>query len=248
MDYTQTIGTSNEMQCMLAFINLGYTCSVPFGNSAKYDFIVDINGKLLRIQCKSSNYVNDSKDAFYFDTTTSTVNTKGVKRYTYTSNDADYFATSFENKVYIVPINECTGTGKTLRITPPKNGKTDYVKASDYLIQKLFNEGDHYKKSKERYLNRTIKNKHIEYKCPICGNSVKTKDSLCVKCAYEQSRKVKRPQRDKLKDLIRNNPFTKIGKMYNVTDSAIKKWCKSYNLPYKTSEIKNINDKDWKDI
>ena len=119
---------------MLAFIKLGYTCSVPFGNSAKYDFIVDVNGELLRIQCKSSHYVDDTKDAFYIDTSTSTVNTKEIKRYLYTNKDIDYFATSFENEVYVISIEECSGTTKTLRINPPKNGKLDYLKASDYLI------------------------------------------------------------------------------------------------------------------
>mgnify|MGYP003400600460 CR=1 FL=1 len=33
---------------MLAFIELGYDCSIPYGNSAKYDFIADINGELLK--------------------------------------------------------------------------------------------------------------------------------------------------------------------------------------------------------
>lgn len=147
---------------MLAFIKLGYTCSVPFGNSAKYDFIADVNGKLLRIQCKSSNYVDDNRDAFYIDTSTSTVNTKEIKRHTYTDSDIDYFATSFENEVYVIPINECKGTIKTLRINPPRNGKTEYVKASDYLIKRIFDEDLHYQQSREKYLNRNTISEHSE--------------------------------------------------------------------------------------
>ena len=36
--------------------------------------------------------------------------------------------------------------------------------------------------------------------------------------------------------------------MYGVTDNAIRKWCKSYSLPYKASEIKKINDQEWEQI
>ena len=56
MQKTQVIGNANELKCMLAFIELGYQCSIPYGNSAKYDFIVDIGNKLYKIQCKSSRH------------------------------------------------------------------------------------------------------------------------------------------------------------------------------------------------
>lgn len=159
MDYTQSIGNANELQCMLAFIQLGYECSVPFGNGAKYDFIADIDGKLLRIQCKSSTYTSNhgrvSTDSFTFSTSCSTTNTKVTKRYTYTSDQIDYFATYFNGQVYIVSVNECS-TAKTLRFCPPKNGNKNYNKAEDYLITNIFGESKHYKKSKEAYLNREI--------------------------------------------------------------------------------------------
>ena len=64
MDYTQTIGNVNELRCMLAFIELGYDCSIPYGNSAKYDFIADINGELLKFQCKSATVVNEEDGTF----------------------------------------------------------------------------------------------------------------------------------------------------------------------------------------
>lgn len=31
-------------------------------------------------------------------------------------------------------------------------------------------------------------------------------------------------------DLISKHPFTKIGKMFNVSDNAVRRWCKKYNL------------------
>ena len=49
-----------------------------------------------------------------------------------------------------------------------------------------------------------------------------------------------------MKAKIKDTPFTRIGAEYNVTDNAVRKWCKTYNLPSKTSEIKEIIEKgEW---
>lgn len=56
------------------------------------------------------------------------------------------------------------------------------------------------------------------------------------------------PPREILKQKIRTMPFVKIGKEYNVTDNAIRKWCDVYGLPRHVSEIKSISDEDWEKI
>ena len=61
-------------------------------------------------------------------------------------------------------------------------------------------------------------------------------------------RVVERPAREELKDLIRNKPFTEIGKKFGVSDNAIKKWCDAYNLPRKKKDIKLISDEEWQNI
>jgi len=50
------------------------------------------------------------------------------------------------------------------------------------------------------------------------------------------------PNRELLKHLIRTKSFLEIGRMFNVTDNAIRKWCDYYFLPRKKSEIKNYSD------
>ena len=84
--------------------------------------------------------------------------------------------------------------------------------------------------------------------CPICKKEISQKATLCTECHCKQTRKVERPCREELKNLIRTMPFTKIGKIYNVTDNAIRKWCDSYNLPRKATEIKKYSDEEWKNI
>lgn len=104
--------------------------------------------------------------------------------------------------------------------------------------------------SKEKYLNRKIikSDKTINY-CSSCGKEISYKSKgLCVDCAHESSRRVEWPSRNELKDLIRNNSFLQIGKMYNVSDNTIRKWCISYNLPNKVGDIKKISNDEWINI
>lgn len=53
-------------------------------------------------------------------------------------------------------------------------------------------------------------------------------------------RKVSRPSKEELLQLIIKNPFTQIGKMYGVSDKAISKWCKFYNLPHRKKDLKEF--------
>lgn len=92
------------------------------------------------------------------------------------------------------------------------------------------------------------KNKNDIKFCPCCGKEIKHNSLLCKSCSQKSRRKTERPSREELKYLIRNFPFTKIANQYNVTDSAIRKWCDSYSLPRKSTEIKNISDEDWLNI
>lgn len=97
------------------------------------------------------------------------------------------------------------------------------------------------------YCGRNLNKKHqTKNHCVDCGKELSDyKSKRCLECSKLHSRKVERPSREKLKNLIRNNSFLALGKEYGVSDNAIKKWCKSYDLPYKRSDIKLISDEDW---
>lgn len=45
--------------------------------------------------------------------------------------------------------------------------------------------------------------------------------------------------------LIKTQSFTSIGKQFNVSDNAVRKWCDKYNLPRTKAEIKNYSDEEW---
>jgi hypothetical protein len=42
-------GSLTELQCITAFLAKGAEISIPYGNHARYDFIADIDNKLLKI-------------------------------------------------------------------------------------------------------------------------------------------------------------------------------------------------------
>jgi Zn finger protein HypA/HybF involved in hydrogenase expression len=94
--------------------------------------------------------------------------------------------------------------------------------------------------------------KHLN--CDSCQISI-TKHSesgLCRSCAANvnnyQNRKVKdRPSKQELLKLILEKPFTQIANEYMVSDNAIRKWCKTYDLPYRKKEIESLKIKNSKD-
>lgn len=254
MNYTQSIGNLNELKCISRFIELGYECSIPYGNGAKYDFIVDVNGELLRIQCKSCSHPKKNgiidTDAIQFSTVCQTTNTQKTIRHTYSNQEIDYFATSYNDKVYIIPVDECS-TSKTLRLKAPLTN-IQYNKAEDYEIEKRFSFSDELISSKKDYELRTeeIEKNTKEYFCIKCGEklSKESKTGLCPKCYSFTTRKCERPSREELKNLIRTVSFVQIGKKFNVTDNAVRKWCDAEGLPRKVIEIKSYTEEEWAKI
>lgn len=97
----------------------------------------------------------------------------------------------------------------------------------------------------EKYKEMNTLRENEKHLCKKCGNELDGHLIYCRNCISIMNRKVERPTREELKNLIRNNSFTSIGKMFNVVDKTISRWCKDYNLPHRTSDIKLISDEDW---
>lgn len=93
------------------------------------------------------------------------------------------------------------------------------------------------------------KNKAKAHYCKLCGAVLNDRHSTyCIPCGHKVQQKCERPSREDFKNMIRNIPFTKIAEQYGVSDKAICKWCKAYNLPYRKKDIKIISDEDWEKI
>lgn len=96
-----------------------------------------------------------------------------------------------------------------------------------------------------KYINSNVNRKETYHHiCKTCGNSFDSYDETQIYCSQKCScldhRKVERPSKEKLFELIKTTPFLTIGKMYNVSDNAVRKWCEAYGLPYKKKDLKMI--------
>jgi hypothetical protein len=60
----------------------------------------------------------------------------------------------------------------------------------------------------------------------------------CEICAHTKIRKVLRPTKEVLHNLIWNNSLVSIGVEFVVSGNAIKKWCKSYGLTIPDSKYR----------
>lgn len=52
---TKELGNLTELQCITRLYELGCAVSIPYGNSEKYDAIIEWNNKLYKIQIKHAN-------------------------------------------------------------------------------------------------------------------------------------------------------------------------------------------------
>lgn len=84
-------------------------------------------------------------------------------------------------------------------------------------------------------------------KCLECGKIISKNATYCVEC-LNKFKRANLPTREELKSLIRILPFTQIGNQFGVSDNAVRKWCDTYKLPRKKSEIQKLTDKQWEEI
>ena len=96
-----------------------------------------------------------------------------------------------------------------------------------------FNE--EYAEQKKSDIPKKIKPKQRRFKnakynlepCPQCGGKVKFGLTYCSKlCSELDRRKVERPSQEKLMQLIKEKGYRGTGKMFGVSDNAIRKWIK----------------------
>lgn len=66
--------------------------------------------------------------------------------------------------------------------------------------------------------------------CLHCGADVYRTKYCSVKCSSMSKRKVSRPSKKELSELLKNKSITSIAISYKVSGNAVKKWAKSYKI------------------
>ena len=129
-------GRITELKCELWFLEHGFLVSIP-DVPYQYDFLVDINGKILKIQVKTGT-VDAENTGITFKVCSITHNNNGYARRNYSKNDVDYFMTYYDGQCYLIPFADCGVKEKKLRFAPPKNGQIKGISfARDYLAEKI---------------------------------------------------------------------------------------------------------------
>ncbi len=231
-------GISQELLVMSELVNYGVV-SIPYGNSARYDCILDIDGKYFRIQIKSLNMIDENIIVIPMSNSRLAGGSGSVLK-EYTSDEVEFIAIWFNNKIYLFNPDLARKTF-TVRIKKPTQPNQHWIE--DFEISKVLNiqiKSWVSLKEETRKLNNPSGEKQ-KYLCIDCGVPVWNPNSRCVSCARKiRAAGSNKPSREVLKNEIKDTSFTTIGKKYGVTDNAVRKWCVSYELPSKSSEIKEI--------
>jgi Holliday junction resolvase-like predicted endonuclease len=135
---SKRIGNIGEAKVLSELVRFGIPVYIPFGDTEKADLIAEFNGKLNKIQVKTSE---KAKDGYYEVDLRSCKNHKTTpETYHYTKTDIDYFATyNIERDVVcLIPITEAPKAAIILRYVDTKNNQANKVHLeSDYLLEKI---------------------------------------------------------------------------------------------------------------
>ena len=131
----KALGAQTELQCITYLHGLGYDISIPWGDNARYDFVLDVNHQLYKIQCKTAH--KEDEGVYNIQTRSTYINAQGNRAAPYTKEDVDFFSTFIDGKCYLIPLEETCKREQVLRFVRPKNNQTKGITfAQEYLAEK----------------------------------------------------------------------------------------------------------------
>lgn len=201
---TKEIGDVSEASVIAHFLKRGFLVSVPFGDRARYDLVVEAYKKLYRIQIKTIQYYPSFLQLRAYSITTK--NGKYIKN-VYSSGEVDYVVGYCRetDKVYIISPEELNKSGMvTLHLDGAQNNQKLGIKnARDFELSE----------------NELFKGTLQELTIPEPIQKIKKQQI--------RRRKVKeRPNKETLMSMLENSNYTQLGKHFGVSGNAVKKWLK----------------------
>lgn len=128
-------GRITEIQCELYFTQNNILLSKPICQDSRYDYIMEYNKHLYKIQCKSSTF---KEDKIEFRTHMNNIR-QNTTTY-YSEEDVDFFYTYYDGTGYLIPFNKA-GKGSTiLRFTSKTPNNPTIRWAKDYEADKILSE------------------------------------------------------------------------------------------------------------
>lgn len=233
-----------ELKVQEEMLRYGFDISVPAFNVARYDLLVDTGREILKIQIKKA--LAKSNSSFTISTQTQNTNVKtGKKKHRYTTDEVDYFATVWENQVYLIPVDEVSAS-KTIKFNDTTYYAENILSSYDRLSDKeLYNYAETIVTEE---LTDEQKARVLTGKCEKCGAPIYPTAKMCVPCRNSERRKNVLSKEDLISKLKNGTSFSAIGRECGVSDNAVRKWCDSYGIPRRSGEIKKMTEEDWSKI
>lgn len=121
-----------------SFVKYGIPIYIPFGDNERADLIAEFNGKLNKIQVKTSVSAKDGKVSF--DLTSSTMHRRNGVKHKYTKDEIDYFyCYNIEReKGYLIEVSDYPISAISIRYLKPKNNQEANINFEcDYLFDNV---------------------------------------------------------------------------------------------------------------
>lgn len=132
-DHPVDVGQRTEAVILAELVKRGYRVLLPFGVNHRYDLVLDLDGRFLRVQCKTGRV---RRGCVQFNARSIRSNTKRARNRSY-AGEIDLFAVycPATGRVYAVPIEDATLSDCSLRLVPTRNGQAEGVRwAADYEL------------------------------------------------------------------------------------------------------------------
>lgn len=122
---TKKKGDISELAVVAQLAKRGYSVLLPFGDSNRYDIVIERDGNFERVQVKTGTLRNG---AVCFRTCSSAV--RSGERHKPYIGDVDFFGVYCPqtDKCYLVPINDVVTSETYLRVEEAKNAQTKGVR------------------------------------------------------------------------------------------------------------------------
>lgn len=135
---SKRIGNIGEAKVLAKFVEMGIPIYIPFGDDEKADLIAEFDGKLNKIQVKTS--IKSKNGCSIFDLTSSTAYRTNGERRKYLNSEIDYFAlySLDRDKIYLMKVPDNPMSAITIRFEDTKSGMKSRVNyESDFLIENV---------------------------------------------------------------------------------------------------------------
>ena len=135
---SKRIGNIGEAKVLAKFVEMGIPIYIPFGDDEKADLIAEFDGKLNKIQVKTS--IKSKNGCSIFDLTSSTAHRTNGERRKYLNSEIDYFAlyNLDRDKIYLMKVPDNPMSAITIRFEDTKSGMKSRVNyESDFLIENV---------------------------------------------------------------------------------------------------------------